>query len=104
MQRMLGILHETSVQAAQLRESSYSDSTVAGNKRTFSDATLETGGYESKDSAPAHFKRAIGLPNAPSRLLPSKIADFRPSTGTSEYSQRKLVAATPSSSLDPELS
>lgn len=104
MQRMHGILHETSLQAAQKQENAYSDSLAAGNKRSFSDATLGTGDHEAKTSAPTHFKRAISLPDAPTRLLPSKIADFRPSVETSEYSQRKAFAATPSSSLDPELS
>lgn len=104
MQRMHGILHETSLQAAQQRETGYSDSLAAGNKRTFSDATLETAGHETKASAPTHFKQATSLLDAPTRLWPSKIADFRPSVETSEYSQRKAFAATPSSSLDPELS
>lgn len=49
------------------------------------------------------FQRAIHLPNAPSRLVPSKIADFRGSLGISEYSQRKEFSATPSSTVDSEL-
>lgn len=103
MQRMHGILHETSVHTAEKQGQSYSNSSRAGHKRTISDATQDSAGKIFVATGPTHFKRAASLPITPSRLVPSKIVDFRTSLGISEYSQRREFAATPSSTIDPDL-
>ncbi|KAJ4163210.1 hypothetical protein LMH87_004953 [Akanthomyces muscarius] len=53
---------------------------------------------------PSFFKRPIALPHARSKLTPSLITTLAPPPlGEGEYTQRHKLAATPSSSLDPEL-
>ncbi|KAF4594795.1 DNA polymerase theta subunit [Ophiocordyceps camponoti-floridani] len=94
MNSMRGLLHKTSIQDAQERQSA----SLAGNKRSWS----SNDGNPSH--APVHFQRAISLPATPARLSASSIVSLsEDEPGLSEYSQRRLMAATPTSSRDPEL-
>ncbi|KAJ6446271.1 helicase and polymerase containing protein tebichi [Purpureocillium lavendulum] len=105
MKSMRGLLHTTSLQEAQeRRQASYSAAPVAGQKRSWSsnDRRLDESSNTSRNTI--QFQRAISLPTAPARLSASSIVSAQSQRGTSEYSQRKLIAATPSSSQDPELS
>ncbi|TQV97361.1 DNA-directed DNA polymerase theta [Cordyceps javanica] len=108
MQRMNGLLHTTSLQLAQDNDSHTHTDSVAGQKRSWSAATASNGTDNSSESAtkppPILFKRSVALPHAPSKLTPSLITSLAPvSPGEGEYTQRQRFAATPSSSLDPEL-
>lgn len=101
MQRMNGLQHTTSLQLAQNHPSP-----IVGQKRSWS-AAVSSGSQDASAAAskPAIiFKRSIALPQAPSRLTPSTITTLGPAAlGDGEYTQRQRIAATPSSSLDPEL-
>ncbi|OAA73140.1 DNA-directed DNA polymerase theta [Cordyceps fumosorosea ARSEF 2679] len=104
MQHMNGLLHTTSLQLAQ---NAHTDP-VAGQKRTWSAASNNVTGSVDPDSTPKPppflFKRSVALPNAAPKLTPSRITALGPSSsGDGEYTQRHKIAATPSSSLDPEL-
>ncbi|UNI14508.1 DNA-directed DNA polymerase [Purpureocillium takamizusanense] len=104
MKSMRGLLHTTSLQEAEeRRRASHGPVSLAGQKRSWS----SNDGGQSERAPVSHglvqFQRAASLPAAPTRLSASSIVSARRQTGTSEYSQRKLLAATPTSSRDPEL-
>ncbi|KAL6868447.1 P-loop containing nucleoside triphosphate hydrolase protein [Trichoderma novae-zelandiae] len=118
MESMRGILHKTSVQEAQERQAAaFGPPSAAGHKRDWStsldDAERKTSPFGSGSafapaSAPAsqgsvRFQKALYLPQTPTRLSASKIVTFNASEDPSEYTQRRVYAATPSSSIDPEL-
>ncbi|KAM3475734.1 hypothetical protein MY5147_003573 [Beauveria neobassiana] len=107
MQRMNGLLHTTSLQLAQKDHShTHASPPIIGQKRSWSTAAHNENDRGPQPAAkPAViFKRSIALPNAPSKLTPSLITTLGPpSLGEGEYTQRHKLAATPSSSLDPEL-
>ncbi|KJZ73614.1 hypothetical protein HIM_06947 [Hirsutella minnesotensis 3608] len=104
MRGMRGLLHKTSVQEAQERQlESPITASVAGHKRSWSN---NDGGPQPRGPSPhgpVQFQRASSLPASPARLSPSKIVHLNEPTGVSEYSQRRVIAATPTSSRDPEL-
>jgi ATP-dependent helicase YprA (DUF1998 family) len=106
MQSMRGLQHETSVQAAQERSTTFSAASLAGQKRHRSDADAAAGPRSqiSTVAGEVRFQRAISLPRTPTRLHASKIVDLESSSEPSEWSQRKIIAATPTSTVDPELS
>lgn len=129
MESMRGILHKTSVQEAQERQAAaFGPPPVAGQKRDWAASLDDTDrkptpfGFGSGSGsasgsgfgfAPAsasasqgsvHFQKALYLPQAAARLSASKIVTFNASEDPSEYTQRRVFAATPSSSIDPELS
>ncbi|KAH7170636.1 hypothetical protein EDB81DRAFT_753132 [Dactylonectria macrodidyma] len=102
MQGMRGLLHTTSIDAANDQKTTFAAHPVAGVKRSWSSEA----GSNSNSSDPrstVQFHRAISLPSAPPRLSASRIVELQPSHGVSEYSQRRLIAATPTASCDPEL-
>ncbi|KAH8717471.1 Helicase and polymerase-containing protein TEBICHI [Beauveria bassiana] len=107
MQRMNGLLHTTSLQLAQKDHShTHASPPIIGQKRSWSTAAHNENdrGPQSAAKPAVIFKRSIALPNAPSKLTPSLITTLGPpSLGEGEYTQRHKLAATPSSSLDPEL-
>ncbi|KAL6895581.1 hypothetical protein HDV57DRAFT_512156 [Trichoderma longibrachiatum] len=128
MESMRGILHKTSVQEAQERQAAaFGPPPVAGQKRDWAASLDDTDrkptpfGFGSGSGsasgsgfgfAPAsasasqgsvHFQKALYLPQAAARLSASKIVTFNASEDPSEYTQRRVFAATPSSSIDPEL-
>jgi hypothetical protein len=102
MKSMRGLLHTTSVDATTDKTTKFSTTSIAGQKRSWSDE-VRTSSSSSGPKQPVQFQRAISLPNTPARLSPSYIFDLNPSDGISEYSQRRIIAATPSGTHDPEL-
>lgn len=104
MKSMQGLLHKTSLQEAQeRRQASFAPTSVAGQKRTWSGNDGEPSRQHLASHGTVQFQRASSLPAAPARLSASRIVQLRESATVSEYSQRRLIAATPSSSRDPEL-
>lgn len=102
MQRMNGLLHTTSLELVQ-NNSLHSDP-VIGHKRPWSTSHADDTNQDSIDKPQSRFKRSIAIPNAPYKLTPSLITNLEPeSLGEGEYTQRHKLAATPSSTLDPEL-
>lgn len=104
MKSMQGLHHETSLQNAQGRPTTLTSVAVAGQKRSRSNNDDESKPPEPKPQAGVKFQRAASVPGAPSRLQPSRIINLERTQGMPEYSQRRVIAATPTSSVDPELS
>lgn len=101
MKSMQGLLHKTGLQQAQERQqASHATASVAGHKRSLSN---NDGHAPSRPHGAVQFQRAISLPAAPARLTASRIARLDDPVAVSEYSQRRFIAATPTSSRDPEL-
>ncbi|KAJ6787290.1 hypothetical protein PWT90_01711 [Aphanocladium album] len=102
MQRMNGLLHTTSLQLAQNHHTHVDP--VVGQKRSWSNASNGDASQDAPGKPSVVFKRSIALPQAPARLTPSLITNLGPQpVGDGEYTQRQKIAATPSSTLDPEL-
>ncbi|KAF3360468.1 hypothetical protein VdG1_01428 [Verticillium dahliae VDG1] len=104
-----GIWHKTSVQAAQETKHTYSKATLPGQKRSYSDVEPSAGfSYPTIPSRSATAQRSVGIPAGSPRLSASPIttlaAALHRNRGLSEYSQRRTIQATPSSSVDPLLS
>ncbi|KAI5465910.1 hypothetical protein BGZ63DRAFT_348767 [Mariannaea sp. PMI_226] len=102
MKSMQGLLHTTSVDAVNARKTTNLSAPVAGKKRSWS-GEAHIASNSATHGEPIQFKRALNLPNAPSRLSPSRIVELESLPEISEYSQRMLMAATPTTTLDPEL-
>ncbi|KAG5974958.1 hypothetical protein E4U55_007949 [Claviceps digitariae] len=108
MNNMQGILHKTSLQEAY-EQKLHAPQSIAGQKRAWpsSHNKLDASGHgtESFDShTTVQFQKAIHLPPTSVRLSASKITLLDTGYGkTTEYSQRRLISATPWSSHDPEL-
>lgn len=102
-----GIWHKTSVQAAKEQGHTYSTVTaVAGHKRARSEAAHPAAPRPTTiPSHTLHAQRASSLPPGPPRLTASPITslDSFAHQGPSEYTQRREIQSTPSSSLDPLL-
>ncbi|KAM0618550.1 hypothetical protein ACHAP0_000486 [Verticillium nonalfalfae] len=103
-----GIWHKTSVQAAQETKHTYSKATLPGQKRSYSDVEPSPGfPCPIIPSRSATAQRSVGKPVGSPRLSASPIttlAAAHRNRGLSEYSQRRTIQATPSSSVDPFLS
>ncbi|PHH88258.1 hypothetical protein CDD83_7774 [Cordyceps sp. RAO-2017] len=105
---MQGLLHRTSVQDARehRQPSPAAAPAVAGHKRSWSSSDGHRRPAASSSHGLVKFQRAISLPAAPARLSASSIVrlgDDDDDAVVSEYSQRRAMAATPTSSRDPEL-
>lgn len=128
MESMRGILHKTSVQEAQERQAAaFGPPSLAGQKRSWSTSlgdadrkdspsgpgsgsgsgsapTATTSGPASASQGSVRFQKALHLLSPTvARLSASKIVTFDASEDPSEYTQRRVFAATPSSSIDAEL-
>ncbi|KAM4054853.1 DEAD/DEAH box helicase [Hirsutella rhossiliensis] len=104
MKSMQGLLHKTSLQQAQeRRQASLAPSSVAGHKRSWSNNDGDALSHSNPSHGAVQFQRAISLPATPARLAASSIIHLSDAVAVSEYSQRKFIAATPTSSRDPEL-
>lgn len=104
MKSMQGILHKTSLQEAQERQTTYHAAPVAGQKRSWSVQDGDPKPDPSQARGQVAFQRASSLPTTTARLSASKISNLDVPDGTSVYSQRRVIAATPTASRDPELS
>ena len=107
MQRMQGMLHETSFDLSRSKQSSdipqSSSSSNAGQKRSRS----INDGAPSRPAPSSHgsvmFQRASSLPLGQPRLRASAIREADGDESQSDYSQRRQIAATPTTNTDPEL-
>ncbi|EQL02417.1 helicase and polymerase containing protein tebichi [Ophiocordyceps sinensis CO18] len=105
---MKSMMHKTSLQQAQeqareQRQSPLAPASVAGHKRSWSNNDGDALSRRNPSPGVVQFQRAISLPAAPARLTASRIAHLSDAVAVSEYSQRLFIAATPTSSRDPEL-
>ncbi|KAF5671355.1 DNA polymerase theta subunit [Fusarium circinatum] len=103
MKSMRGLLHTTSVETTNEQKTTFATTSVAGHKRSLSIAGEEHQFRASASRATVPFQRAVSLPSAPPRISASRIVRLNERVGPSEYSQRRAIAATPTSSCDPEL-
>lgn len=118
MESMRGLLHKTSVQEAQERQAAVEPLPLAGQKRSWS-TTLDDADTKSlplisgatttpisapNSQGPVRFQKApLFSSQAATRLTASKIVSIDIPEKPSEYTQRRVFAATPSSSIDDEL-
>ncbi|KAF4994203.1 hypothetical protein FGRMN_5977 [Fusarium graminum] len=103
MKSIRGLMHTTSVEVTHEQKTTFATTSLAGHKRS-----LSITGEEHKTRPPAsrtaaQFQRAVSLPTAAPRISASRIVRLDERVGPSEYSQRRIIAATPTSSRDPEL-
>ncbi|CVK88973.1 related to DNA polymerase theta [Fusarium mangiferae] len=103
MKSMRGLLHTTSVEATNEQKTTFATTSVAGHKRSLSTVGEEHHFRTSTSRATVQFQRAVSLPSVPPRISASRIVRLDERVGPSEYSQRRAIAATPTSSCDPEL-
>ncbi|RBR01313.1 hypothetical protein FVER53590_29548 [Fusarium verticillioides] len=103
MKSMRGLLHTTSVETTNEQKTTFATTSVAGHKRSLSTVGEEHHFRASASRATVQFQRAVSLPSAPPRISASRIVRLDERVGPSEYSQRRAIAATPTSSCDPEL-
>ncbi|KAM0819610.1 putative P-loop containing nucleoside triphosphate hydrolase protein [Seiridium cardinale] len=105
MEHRHGILHQTTIQATTAQQNAFCTTTLAGSKRSFSEAIPQRG-------IPAHaarseFRKASTLGQSVPKLVASAltVTDHGQSQlhGTSEYSQRRIASATPTSAFDRSL-
>ncbi|KAM0450319.1 hypothetical protein ACHAO4_006741 [Trichoderma viride] len=118
MESMRGLLHKTSVQEAQERQAGAVGPPLAGQKRSWS-TTLDDADTKSLPPISGATTTSISAPNSQgpvrfqkpplfssptaTRLSASKIVSIDIPEKPSEYTQRRVFAATPSSSIDDEL-
>ncbi|KAI1768237.1 P-loop containing nucleoside triphosphate hydrolase protein [Hypoxylon sp. FL1150] len=100
-----GILHKTTVESTTLRHGSFHTTTLAGSKRPHTDDTSSSRQPATAERA-VQFQRASTIGKEPSELSASTIeaVDSDSVAQTSEYSQRRAVPATPTSTDDRSLS
>ncbi|KAF4428263.1 DNA polymerase theta subunit [Fusarium acutatum] len=103
MKNMRGLLHTTSIETTNEKKTTFATTSVAGHKRSLSTAGEEHHFRASTSRATVQFQRAVSLPSATPRISASRIVRLDERVGPSEYSQRRAIAATPTSSCDPEL-
>ncbi|KAI0482823.1 P-loop containing nucleoside triphosphate hydrolase protein [Xylariaceae sp. FL0804] len=101
MEHRDGQFHRTTVEALASRSSSLrtTTGTLAGTKRAHSEAVEPTRHPD--------FQRAASLGRGPAKLTASAITSVAtpaPAAEPSEYSQRRVIAATPTSTIDRSLS
>lgn len=102
----VGVWHKTSVQTAHEQRHTYSTTTLAGQKRAYSTEEVPLYSRPSVPDRHSAVTRSASLPTGPPRLSASIITylDADLNNHPSEYSQRKAIQSTPSSTLDPLLS
>jgi ATP-dependent helicase YprA (DUF1998 family) len=103
MKRMQGLLHETTLQAAQEQQQRAVSAPSTNQKRSWSTANADSHVQDALPAGSVQFRRAVSLPLTQSRLTASPVVDLQASDGPSEYSQRRVIAATPAATADPEL-
>lgn len=111
MRSMQGLLHKTSVQRARDQRDTFSALSAAGHKRSRSDDNSDDNSDAASHSTakihahkPTHFQRASHYLPKHSQLTASKITELGlRDENVSEYTQRRIIAATPLATQDPEL-
>ncbi|KAF4968140.1 hypothetical protein FSARC_4415 [Fusarium sarcochroum] len=103
MKSMRGLMHATSVETTHEHKTTFATTSLAGHKRSLSITGEESNTRPPASRATVQFQRAVSLPTAPPRISASRIVSLNERVGPSEYSQRRVIAATPTASRDPEL-
>ncbi|KAH7188933.1 P-loop containing nucleoside triphosphate hydrolase protein [Fusarium flagelliforme] len=103
MKSMRGLMHTTSVQTTNENKTTFATTSFTGQKRSLSITGEEHRPSPSASRTTVQFQRAVSLPSAPPRISASRIVRLDERVGPSEYSQRAAIAATPTSTSDPEL-
>ncbi|KAL4728623.1 hypothetical protein ACLX1H_005374 [Fusarium chlamydosporum] len=103
MRSMRGLMHTTSVQTTHENKTTFATTSFVGHKRSLSITGEEHRSIPPASRTTVQFQRAVSLPSAPPRISASRIVRLDERVGPSEYSQRVAIAATPTSSRDPEL-
>ncbi|KAI1312578.1 P-loop containing nucleoside triphosphate hydrolase protein [Xylaria venustula] len=103
MERKKGVFHHTTVESVISDRGNFHSTTLTGSKRSYSEAASHDGAEPSNQ---LHFQRASSLGRAAARLTASDIVAFdaAPVSLPSEYSQRKVISATPTATVDRSLS
>lgn len=102
MKSIRGLQYEVGLQTVQHQQTTFSAASAAGQKRSRSEVE-PTGLGLPANHENVRFQRAFSVPDAPARLAASRIVDLDGGRGISEYSQRRMFSATPTSTMDPEL-
>lgn len=104
MERQQSVYYKTTVEGSTtLHRTEFHTTTLAGSKRAHSETV---GPHQPEPSKPRHFQRASSLGRELPRLTASNIITLDdPGVAIiSEYSQRKLISATPTSTAGRSLS
>ncbi|KAI4601492.1 hypothetical protein KJ359_011621 [Pestalotiopsis sp. 9143b] len=106
MEQRQGIFHQTTIQAAKAQRNTYQTTSIAGNKRSSSEAPPQR--PAPTQSAPrTEFRRALSLGRNVPKLVASAITltdhGKEQAPEVSEYSQRQAISATPTSTVDRSL-
>ncbi|KAI3328400.1 P-loop containing nucleoside triphosphate hydrolase protein [Ustulina deusta] len=103
MERQQGIFHETTVESVILQQGSLHTTTLVGSKRSYPETANS---HRAEPTKQLHFQRTSSIGRESPRLTASDILalDAASATLPSEYSQRKLISATPTSTVDRSLS
>jgi len=104
MERQHGSFHRTTVQSVTLGQESLQATTLAGSKRLHSDTAADP--YLPEPNKQVQLQKASGAAKEFPKLKASDIVSLHTSSAAlpSEYSQRKVVSATPTSTVDRSLS
>ncbi|KAI0137014.1 P-loop containing nucleoside triphosphate hydrolase protein [Xylariales sp. AK1849] len=104
-QKDTGILHQTTIQSRRGPQTTYHTTTLAGSKRLHSVDDQQHGNLP-RASSRVEFQKASAVRNVP-RLVASAIeltdSGLKRPAEVSEYSQRKVLSATPTSTFDMSL-
>ncbi|KAK6206086.1 hypothetical protein LQW54_007921 [Pestalotiopsis sp. IQ-011] len=106
MEQRQGIFHQTTIQAAKAQRNTYQTTSVAGNKRSSSEA-LPQRPAPTQTAPRTEFRRALSLGRNVPKLVASAITltdhGKEQAPEVSEYSQRQAISATPTSTVDRSL-
>ncbi|KAJ3566334.1 hypothetical protein NPX13_g7169 [Xylaria arbuscula] len=96
-----GIFHKTTVNS--LQQGTLHTTTIAGSKRSHSEIVSS---HRTEPNKQLQFHSASSIGRGAPRLIASEIIshDVNPAALPSEYSQRKVISATPTSTVDRSLS
>ncbi|KAI1426928.1 P-loop containing nucleoside triphosphate hydrolase protein [Xylaria sp. FL1777] len=103
MAHQQGIFHETTVESVALQQGHFHATALAGSKRSYTETAKS---YRAEPNKQFHFQRASNIGREAPRLTASDITalDDASVALSSEYSQRKVISATPTSAVDRSLS
>ncbi|ETS87920.1 hypothetical protein PFICI_01748 [Pestalotiopsis fici W106-1] len=106
MEQRQGILHQTTIQAAKAPRNTYHTTSVAGHKRASSEAVPQRTA-PGQAAQRTDFHRALSLGRNVPKLIASAITltdhGQQQLSEISEYSQRRVISATPTSTVDRSL-
>ncbi|KAI8965957.1 P-loop containing nucleoside triphosphate hydrolase protein [Daldinia sp. FL1419] len=102
-----GIMHKMTLESTTLQQRTFHTTTLSGSKRFHADTATATTSSEQlpPQKRAIQFQRASAIGKELPELAASIITDVDPDAveGPSEYSQRRTVAATPTSVVDRSL-